>query len=1091
MFNKYKAIYALIAYFLMIYTPFAWAGEWVKRGLEQENIIVLKMSPSKPAVLYAGTAGNGLFKTSDGGQTWQAVGAGIVEKRITGIALHPVDNNRIYVATGTLKLYISRDGGNTWTVNDTSFATTELALFQITRVAVDALNPDLVYAGGLNDGIHRSTDGGKSFSLLSKQLKSFTADALLAHPQKPNVVYVKTTTGTVWGSTDGSQTWTKYPAPSNKLAAFAVGFDLAYVVVKDNGLYRISRNSGQWQLINQSAEALKITDLSVASPTTVYAISGLDILISNDSGQTWQTFSTAVAPQPLKFLVNQGTMPLYAVTGAGLYQYQDAQPLAIEPLQAHVNIGKTVLLTAKGGKGAYFWQADGGSLKANGNQAQFTLPVAGAFYVWLSDGENIVWSLIDDQLPAGTPLSVYMVPKTLSMELGETHNVVVRTLLADLSQQNVTNKVTFTIANPDIADISALGVVTPKKAGKTVVTASYEGLTSRMVLTVNDTIEWVEVEPALIELQEGGKPQDIKVYLVHKSGARQLFENPTMIVVNPAIAALNGNQISGLKRGTTELALSLKDHGLEVPVVVLPSMPLRISPSTAHTQVGEELDFSVSGGFPPYSAKVDQGTTRQQGSNLFFQHNQAGNAVLTLTDSNGQQTSASITINQALFVAPAQTTTTAGGQVNLQANGGSGQYQWQASQGQISNTTGNSVTFTAPNRDGIYGVTVTDSTSFRQDATIIVGKVMFLSPEQLYLGSNEKASVSILGGEPAYQVTASAGQAVVKDKTLDYTAPAASGFYTIEVTDSTGQQRSVMVSVGLDLLITPQAARVAPETTLVLNAAGGFGGKHWVTSKGPLDTNKGDKVTWTAPKVFGPVQIHVIDDAGAIASAEVEVSNENMVVTPSSPHVFMQSQADFSVIGGGAPYTWVVGAGDYTPSKEGSSISYTAPQVKGHYPVEVTDKAGLKAIAHADVYSSKLMVSPKTLYINQGESAQITVSGGTGDYTLWAEAGHMDHASLSLPEEATQIASSYQTGYSVSDSDRITVMDSAGNIALVSVNIQNSVEAQKIWKTVTTYAGEDNQIDSDEMETGLQDFFANNSLIDKKTLFWLVDAFMQ
>ena len=89
-------------------------AQWISRGPEGGLITSLAIDPQTPATLYAGTDLGGLFKSSNGGDSWSAVNTGLTSSRVYALALDPIDPGTIYVGTfnGVFK---STNGGTIWT----------------------------------------------------------------------------------------------------------------------------------------------------------------------------------------------------------------------------------------------------------------------------------------------------------------------------------------------------------------------------------------------------------------------------------------------------------------------------------------------------------------------------------------------------------------------------------------------------------------------------------------------------------------------------------------------------------------------------------------------------------------------------------------------------------------------------------------------------------------------------------------------------------------------------------------------------------------------------------------------------------------
>jgi photosystem II stability/assembly factor-like uncharacterized protein len=142
------------------------------------------MDPSNPDILYASmwehrrTAWNfnsggeqsGLYKSTDGGETWNKIHNGFPAGKLgrIGVAVAPSEPNRIYAVIESEQeedkgLYRSEDGGANWKRTNGDFSLT-VRPFYFSRIVVDPRNPDVVVKGGLSGSISR--DGGNTFKSL-------------------------------------------------------------------------------------------------------------------------------------------------------------------------------------------------------------------------------------------------------------------------------------------------------------------------------------------------------------------------------------------------------------------------------------------------------------------------------------------------------------------------------------------------------------------------------------------------------------------------------------------------------------------------------------------------------------------------------------------------------------------------------------------------------------------------------------------------------------------------------------------------------------------------------------------------------------
>ncbi len=162
----------------------------------------------QPWTFTSGGPGSGLYKSTDGGLTWkQLQGHGLPEGELgrIGVSVSGANSNRVYALIEAKQggLYRSDDAGNTWTlVNDDERYRQRAWYF--THVFADPQNADTVYV--LNTGLFRSNDGGKTFDLLPAPHGDH--HGLWIDPTDPKRI-MNSNDGGVTISTDGGKTWTQ------------------------------------------------------------------------------------------------------------------------------------------------------------------------------------------------------------------------------------------------------------------------------------------------------------------------------------------------------------------------------------------------------------------------------------------------------------------------------------------------------------------------------------------------------------------------------------------------------------------------------------------------------------------------------------------------------------------------------------------------------------------------------------------------------------------------------------------------------------------------------------------------------------------
>ncbi|MDG4833093.1 exo-alpha-sialidase [Solwaraspora sp. WMMD1047] len=161
---------------------------------------------SEPDVVYAGTEPSALFRSTDGGITYELVralwdhphrpewGAGYGGQAIHTVLPHPDDPARLLVAMSSGGVYRTADGGATWTPGNTGirayFLPDEWPEFGqcVHKVARDPADPERLYAQN-HHGVYRSDDGGERWSSIADGLPADFGFPMVAHPHRSGVIY--------------------------------------------------------------------------------------------------------------------------------------------------------------------------------------------------------------------------------------------------------------------------------------------------------------------------------------------------------------------------------------------------------------------------------------------------------------------------------------------------------------------------------------------------------------------------------------------------------------------------------------------------------------------------------------------------------------------------------------------------------------------------------------------------------------------------------------------------------------------------------------------------------------------------------------
>jgi photosystem II stability/assembly factor-like uncharacterized protein len=248
--------------------------------------------PTNRQVFWFGHGSGGLWKTEDAGTTWMPVGDGQFRYASVGaIALHEKNPDIMYVGLGEPQMrqsvswgdgvYKTVDGGKTWQHIGLDEART------ISKVIIDPNDPNTVYVASMGHvwgpsperGVFKTTDGGKSWKkVLFKSDKTGTIDMVMS-PKDPNILFAamweferkawgaKTggPEGGLWMSTDGGETWTDITRneglPAGMWGRVGVTMSAAdpkriYALIDNEmkqGLYRSDDLGKSWRLVSDDA----------------------------------------------------------------------------------------------------------------------------------------------------------------------------------------------------------------------------------------------------------------------------------------------------------------------------------------------------------------------------------------------------------------------------------------------------------------------------------------------------------------------------------------------------------------------------------------------------------------------------------------------------------------------------------------------------------------------------------------------------------------------------------------------------------------------------------------------------------------------
>lgn len=173
------------------------------------DVRALAVHPRNPMVLLAGT-NEGVFRTENAGDDWQRLDGPLNDLITWSLLVVPHAPDTILAGTRPARIYRSTDGGKTWQRAEANLAQDcpGIRFNRVTILKPDPFEPDRLWAGVEIDGVWTSTDAGRSWGRVGQGLSSADIHGLVIVPMPDRRRLLAATTNNDLNlSTDDGQTW--------------------------------------------------------------------------------------------------------------------------------------------------------------------------------------------------------------------------------------------------------------------------------------------------------------------------------------------------------------------------------------------------------------------------------------------------------------------------------------------------------------------------------------------------------------------------------------------------------------------------------------------------------------------------------------------------------------------------------------------------------------------------------------------------------------------------------------------------------------------------------------------------------------------
>jgi photosystem II stability/assembly factor-like uncharacterized protein len=334
---------SLLIFFKALGTSFLWMLvillAFPACGQHSDTIVSIALHPTKPNIIYVATD-EAVYKSSDTGMTWIRFEGELTRTRVISLAIDPTLSATVFAGTMGDGTYKTPDGGRSWHQFNAGIQLGTISSV-VNKVIFNPLGTDMIYAA-TTVGVFRSLDGGRNWvERMNGMTEINFVVALAMDPQRPNVIYAGTTGG-VYRTTNATESWEKKTrgmiAADAKLTSMALGVnglavdptnsDIVYAGTT-KGLYKSLDQGEHWVKIEGSIHNSYVSaiQLDPSKPSTLYLATSDRVQKSEDSGLTWQPKThglEATSIRSLQISPSDSQVLYVGTNGGGLYRSADA-----------------------------------------------------------------------------------------------------------------------------------------------------------------------------------------------------------------------------------------------------------------------------------------------------------------------------------------------------------------------------------------------------------------------------------------------------------------------------------------------------------------------------------------------------------------------------------------------------------------------------------------------------------------------------------------------------------------------------------------------------------------------------------------------
>jgi uncharacterized repeat protein (TIGR01451 family) len=266
-------------------------------GLSTNTILDIAVESGNAKNIYVATAPGGIFRSADGGLTWNPANGDrannnarlLFSNDVRRIVFNSAGSSILYAATSA-GIFKSDDKGANW--DQINGKTGRLGNTNTRDIAIDSNDTNIIYTA-TPGGVYKSVNGGMDWASASGTLGDKNVVTLALSQANPAVLYAGTESGGVFRSRDGGANWAQINNKLTNLRIRAIAIDpkdskIVYAGTQ-GGIFRSVDEGGTWASISNDIGNTSIRALAIDARDTkiIYAVTAGGVFRSDDTGTKW------------------------------------------------------------------------------------------------------------------------------------------------------------------------------------------------------------------------------------------------------------------------------------------------------------------------------------------------------------------------------------------------------------------------------------------------------------------------------------------------------------------------------------------------------------------------------------------------------------------------------------------------------------------------------------------------------------------------------------------------------------------------------------------------------------------------------------